>query len=278
MIEQQFFDDFLEQFVSLQSQTAPLPFSRFPPPPSLYESQSPPRVIAFRLHPSSWLTPEPDNNCSGSDRASRSVSGFSGLMGTERKRKVSLFDVVGDTSAPARIRKSNGALSDGSSNGSSLVNRWNGRAYSTRYYEILEKRKSLPVWQQKDEFLQVLKENQTLILVGETGSGKTTQVGFCLLRWIAAINPCPWVLLYIRLSRSIVVSSEIINGVRFLWFLRIVSLGLFGSRNYSRVSKTLAFCPMPVFHFQYAIVHGVWNISLSGTLQGFSASTCYSHY
>lgn len=95
---------------------------------------------------------------------------------------MSLFDVVGDTSAPARIRKSNGALSDGSSNGSSLVNRWNGRAYSTRYYEILEKRKSLPVWQQKDEFLQVLKENQTLILVGETGSGKTTQVGFCLLR------------------------------------------------------------------------------------------------
>lgn len=59
---------------------------------------------------------------------------------------------------------------------SSLVNRWNGRPYSQRYYEILEVRKNLPVWHQKEEFLKVLKQNQTLILVGETGSGKTTQV------------------------------------------------------------------------------------------------------
>ncbi|KAK4768227.1 hypothetical protein SAY87_003368 [Trapa incisa] len=101
-------------------------------------------------------------------------------MATERKRKVSLFDVVADPSVSAKNRNTNGALSDGSSNGSSgrnsLINRWNGRAYSARYYEILEKRKSLPVWQQKEEFLQVLKNNQTLVLVGETGSGKTTQI------------------------------------------------------------------------------------------------------
>ncbi|KAK4778779.1 hypothetical protein SAY86_006307 [Trapa natans] len=97
-------------------------------------------------------------------------------MGTERKRKVSLFDVVGDASITSKIRKPNEGFSDGGSNGSSLINRWNGRAYSARYYEILEKRKSLPVWQQKEEFLQVLKGNQTLILVGETGSGKTTQI------------------------------------------------------------------------------------------------------
>ncbi|KAI3819215.1 hypothetical protein L1987_13040 [Smallanthus sonchifolius] len=56
------------------------------------------------------------------------------------------------------------------------VNRWNGRPYSQRYYDILEKRKTLPVWHQKEEFLKALKENQTLILVGETGSGKTTQI------------------------------------------------------------------------------------------------------
>ncbi|KAK4768457.1 hypothetical protein SAY87_003598 [Trapa incisa] len=84
-----------------------------------------------------------------------------------------LEDVVRITS---KIRKSNEGFSDGGSNGSSLINRWNGRAYSARYYEILEKRKSLPVWQQKEEFLQVLKGNQTVILVGETGSGKTTQI------------------------------------------------------------------------------------------------------
>ena len=104
-------------------------------------------------------------------------------MGTERKRKVSLFDVVDETSVSAKIGKSNGLMTGSNNTGksnsvyaSSLINRWNGRAYSQRYYEILEKRKTLPVWQQKDEFLEVLRANQTLILVGETGSGKTTQV------------------------------------------------------------------------------------------------------
>ncbi|XP_017698942.1 probable pre-mRNA-splicing factor ATP-dependent RNA helicase DEAH2 isoform X2 [Phoenix dactylifera] len=44
------------------------------------------------------------------------------------------------------------------------------------YSEILENRKTIPVWEQKGEFLQALQANQTLILVGESGSGKTTQV------------------------------------------------------------------------------------------------------
>lgn len=97
-------------------------------------------------------------------------------MGTERKRKVSLFDVVDETSVSAKIANTNGAGAPMA--GNSLVNTWTGKPYSQRYFEILEKRKTLPVWQQKDEFLQVLRNNQTLILVGETGSGKTTQVSF----------------------------------------------------------------------------------------------------
>ncbi|KAL0724217.1 hypothetical protein Bca4012_038816 [Brassica carinata] len=56
------------------------------------------------------------------------------------------------------------------------MNNWSGKAYTGRYYEILEKRRSLPVWAQKQEFLQCLMRNQTVILVGETGSGKTTQI------------------------------------------------------------------------------------------------------
>ncbi|KAF9592683.1 hypothetical protein IFM89_016760 [Coptis chinensis] len=95
-------------------------------------------------------------------------------MGTERKRKVSLFDVVDETtvSSAAKLAKLNGGLVFNNS----LINKWTGRAYSPNYYGILEKRKSLPVWQQKQEFFQVLNANQTLILVGETGSGKTTQI------------------------------------------------------------------------------------------------------
>lgn len=96
-------------------------------------------------------------------------------MGTERKRKVSLFDVVDETAAKT-VKANGGAGNINNSVGNNLINRWNGRPYSQRYYEILEKRKTLPVWHQREEFLQALKANQTLILVGETGSGKTTQV------------------------------------------------------------------------------------------------------
>ncbi|KAL5996520.1 hypothetical protein ACLOJK_026600 [Asimina triloba] len=63
------------------------------------------------------------------------------------------------------------------------INPWTGQPYSQRYFEILEKRKTLPVWLQKDEFLQALQDNQILILVGDTGSGKTTQDNFHLRIW-----------------------------------------------------------------------------------------------
>ena len=56
------------------------------------------------------------------------------------------------------------------------TNRYTGRPYTTKYFEILEKRRELPVWQQREEFAQMLNRHQTLVLVGETGSGKTTQI------------------------------------------------------------------------------------------------------
>ncbi|KAJ6729345.1 ATP-DEPENDENT RNA HELICASE [Salix viminalis] len=110
-------------------------------------------------------------------------------MGTERKRKVSLFDVVDETSVSAKSVKSNGAMSNINNGGSSLINRWNGKPYSQRYYDILEKRKNLPVWHQKEEFLQVLKKNQVIILVGETGSGKTTQIPQFVLEAVDLESP-----------------------------------------------------------------------------------------
>ncbi|CAL9230322.1 unnamed protein product [Arabidopsis halleri] len=63
------------------------------------------------------------------------------------------------------------------------------KAYSARYFEILEKRKNLPVWVHKEEFLQTLKENQIVLLVGETGSGKTTQIPQFVLEAVLNENP-----------------------------------------------------------------------------------------
>ena len=52
----------------------------------------------------------------------------------------------------------------------------NNLPYSTEYFNILEKKKSLPVREMRDKFLRLVRDNQFVILVGETGSGKTTQI------------------------------------------------------------------------------------------------------
>lgn len=56
------------------------------------------------------------------------------------------------------------------------INPWTSQPFSARYYEILEKRTTLPVWEQREEFLKEVRSHQSVVLVGETGSGKTTQI------------------------------------------------------------------------------------------------------
>ena len=46
----------------------------------------------------------------------------------------------------------------------------------TEHQKILKIRKTLPVFGYREEFLQAVQENKVLIVVGETGSGKTTQI------------------------------------------------------------------------------------------------------
>lgn len=58
----------------------------------------------------------------------------------------------------------------------SAKNPLNGQPFSMRYYDILKKRLTLPVWEYKDSFMATLDKHQTTVLVGETGSGKTTQI------------------------------------------------------------------------------------------------------
>lgn len=46
----------------------------------------------------------------------------------------------------------------------------------TGHEKILRGRKKLPVYPYREEFLQAVQENKVIIIVGETGSGKTTQI------------------------------------------------------------------------------------------------------
>lgn len=56
------------------------------------------------------------------------------------------------------------------------TNPFSGNEFSVGYFDILKTRRNLPVHQQRDEFLKVFQKNQIMVFVGETGSGKTTQI------------------------------------------------------------------------------------------------------
>ncbi|CAI5443920.1 unnamed protein product [Caenorhabditis angaria] len=56
------------------------------------------------------------------------------------------------------------------------INPYNQQPYSNRYWTIWEKRSQLPVWEYKEKFMEMLRNYQCITLVGETGSGKTTQI------------------------------------------------------------------------------------------------------
>lgn len=69
------------------------------------------------------------------------------------------------------------------------LNPFSGMAYTPRYYELLSKRSKLPVWEYKEQFLEKLTTFQSIVLVGETGSGKTTQIPQWCLEWVRTRNP-----------------------------------------------------------------------------------------
>lgn len=64
---------------------------------------------------------------------------------------------------------------------SNTINCWTGQEFSERYYSILETRRKLPVYQFKDELVKAVQENNIVVVEGETGSGKTTQIPQFLL-------------------------------------------------------------------------------------------------
>jgi pre-mRNA-splicing factor ATP-dependent RNA helicase DHX15/PRP43 len=54
-------------------------------------------------------------------------------------------------------------------------NPFTDRSFSEKYKRLLKKRKTLPVYHERQQFLDLIYKNQFVIIVGETGSGKTTQ-------------------------------------------------------------------------------------------------------
>lgn len=66
------------------------------------------------------------------------------------------------------------------------MNPFTKKPHTPQYKKILEARKKLPVYTQMDEFMKIFSENQVIVMVGETGSGKTTQCVIYLLIFMAS--------------------------------------------------------------------------------------------
>eukprot|EP00871_Galdieria_phlegrea_P000908 jgi/Galph1/1818/GphlegSOOS_G488.1 len=64
---------------------------------------------------------------------------------------------------------------------SSLFNKYGNKPFSQKYFELLEVRRSLPIYEKKQELLKLVQDSKVVVLVGDTGSGKTTQVPQFLL-------------------------------------------------------------------------------------------------
>lgn len=56
------------------------------------------------------------------------------------------------------------------------LNQFDGLPFSSRYYKLLKKRKTLPVWKVRAEFEDALVKNQLVVVSGTAKTGRSTQV------------------------------------------------------------------------------------------------------
>ena len=81
----------------------------------------------------------------------------------ERKRKLDITGLGQEQTQGSTTRAAN-------------VNPLTGMPYSQKYRTLFETRKQLPVWGYLEKVDAMLRANRVIVLEGETGSGKTTQV------------------------------------------------------------------------------------------------------
>lgn len=121
------------------------------------------------------------------------------LTMTSRKRRIDVVDGSNSGKSSSNPTSAKQARSSSSSSSScsvassqarvenllspdNQVNPLTGESYSQKFYDILKVRRSLPVFDFLSTVTDTLDAHQVLVLEGETGSGKTTQIpGYLVL-------------------------------------------------------------------------------------------------
>ncbi|RPD64692.1 P-loop containing nucleoside triphosphate hydrolase protein [Lentinus tigrinus ALCF2SS1-7] len=84
--------------------------------------------------------------------------------------------VARSTDTPAGSKKRKRALRRDDRTDSTVKDEFEQLTRRTEYGKMLQSRQKLPAFASRDQFLDVLKSNRCVIVVGETGCGKTTQL------------------------------------------------------------------------------------------------------
>uniref|UniRef100_A0A672TTQ7 Helicase ATP-binding domain-containing protein n=1 Tax=Strigops habroptila TaxID=2489341 RepID=A0A672TTQ7_STRHB len=79
------------------------------------------------------------------------------------------------------------------------LNPFDGLPYSSRYYKLLKEREELPVWKEKQTFLESLLHNQIVIVSGDAKTGKSSQIP----QW------CAEYCLSVRYQHGVVVCTQV---------------------------------------------------------------------
>jgi pre-mRNA-splicing factor ATP-dependent RNA helicase DHX15/PRP43 len=99
----------------------------------------------------------------------------------DRKKRLQIDDRQAAVASDSQQNGGDFKRQRDASSSSNQWNRWTGRAYSGRYYSLLETRQKLPVYMFREKLIKAVHENQIVIIEGETGSGKSTQIPQFLL-------------------------------------------------------------------------------------------------
>lgn len=85
-------------------------------------------------------------------------------------------------------------------------------------------RQSLPVFEKQEEIVRIIKENKVVLIVGETGSGKTTQVCFSVVyrrkNILAHVTVCITFILCVfkqKQTKELLVILMVISEISYCW-------------------------------------------------------------